>query len=255
MALSMGVSLATAVFAYRRRDRVPSARAFALIPLSHAAWTGLEIAEILAPNLASKLFFDGLGWLPGLGMVAGSLWFGYEYAGRRVKPGLWLAILGLPLVAIALLITEPWHHRVHPDAWVRVDRIPPSLEYAWGWIDWSLIAYGLVMVGVACALVVRRLVRAPAAYIGQTAIVLTGLGLAPVAGLVALALGVRSFGQRDPAPIVFGLADLVVAFGLFSRSLFDLAPLACEAVVAGLADGVLVCDQDGRIVDANAALC
>jgi PAS domain S-box-containing protein len=255
MILSMGVSLATAVFAYRRRRRVPAARAFALIPLSHAAWTALEIAEILAPTRDAKLFLDGLGWLPGLGMVAGSLWFGYEYVGRRMPRGLWGPILALPLVGIALLVTEPWHHRLHPDAWVRTDRVPASLEYTWSWVDWGLIAYGFVMVGAGCALVLRKLVRQPAYYVSQTLIVLTGLGLAPVAALVALALGLRSFGQRNPAPVVFGLADLVVAFGLFAHGLFDLTPVACEAVVAGLDDGVVVVDRAGRVVDANASLC
>jgi PAS domain S-box-containing protein len=255
MALSASVSLATAIFAFRRRKRVHAALAFSVIPLSHAAWTALEIAEIAAPSLDAKLLLDGIGWLPGAGMVAGSLWFAYDYAGRRMRPGLWLPVLALPLPAIILLATEPWHHLAHPDAWIRADHVPPSLEYAWAPVDWFLIFYGFVVLMGACGLVMRKLVNQPSAYVTQTVIVLLGLGVAPVAALVSVALDLRAFNQRDPAPIVFGVGDLVVAFGLFSRGLFDLAPVACEATVAGLADGVLVCDPDGRIVQANRALC
>jgi PAS domain S-box-containing protein len=254
LALSAGVSLATAVFAFRRRRRVPAALPFAIIPLSHAAWTILQILEIAAPTRDAKLLFDGLGWLPGLGVVGGSLWFAYEYAGKPFRRELWLPVLALPLPALAALAFEPLHHRIHPDAWVRPNH-PPSLEYGWSWLDWALIVYGLVLILAACALVVRRLVRQPSAYVTQTVFVLLGLGLAPVGGLVAVALGVRSFGQLDPLPVAFGIGDLVVAFGLFSRGLFYIGPVACAAVVAGLSDGVLVCDPDGRIVDANPAVC
>jgi len=255
MALSAGVSLATAAFTLTRRKRARAALPFSVIPLSHAAWTILQMAEIAAPSRDAKLFWDGLGWLPGLGIVGGTLWFAYAYAGKRFRRRVWLPLVALPLPAIAVLVLEPLHHRIHPDAWIRGDHMPPVLEYRWSWLDWGLIAYGMAVMLAGYALVVRRLVRSPSAYVTQTLIVLLGLGLAPVATLVAVALDIRPFGQMDPAPMVFGLGDLVVAFGLFGRGLLDLAPVACEAVVAGLPEGVIVCDQEGRTVDANAAVC
>jgi PAS domain S-box-containing protein len=254
LALSLSVSVAAGAFAFKRRRRVPAALPFSLVPLSHAAWTAIEIAQIAVPGLDAKLFLDGLQWLAGWGFVFGSLWFAHAYGGRRMTRWPWALILALPLPVIALLASEPLHHRFHPDAWIRFGAGPPSLEYAWSVLDWGLLIYAYVLLTVACGLVIRTLVHQHAAYVSQSIVVLSGLALAPVMGLVALALGIRSFGQRDPMPLLFGLGDLLVVYGLFRRRLLDLAPVAREAIVDGLPDGVLVCDADARIVDVNAAL-
>ncbi|HVZ85537.1 MAG TPA: histidine kinase N-terminal 7TM domain-containing protein [Polyangia bacterium] len=250
---SLVVSLATALFAFQRRKHTPAARAFALVPLSHAVWTTLQIAVLASRSLQAKLLFTGGKWLAGLGIVAGTLWFAHDYSGRKFRLSVWGWLLVLPLPLIGILMVEPLTHHVHPDAWIAWAHNPPSLEYSWRWPEVGLIAYGCVMFTVAGGLVVHRLSMQNPAYIEQGLIVLIGLALPPAAALVALALGLRSYDQRDPTPLVFGTADLIVAFGLFRRRLFDLAPLALEAVVKGLTDGVVVCDDAGRIVDHNPA--
>ena len=252
-AVSALISAGTAALAFSRRHKVPAALAFSSVPLSHALWTALNVAELLAPTTGGKLIFDALQWLPGLGMVVGSLWFAHQYVGHPLRPRLFWLLLILPLPAIAVQIAVPW--TIHPDAWIRFDQVLPTLEYRFVWLDWALLLYGYVLIVASCVLVGRRLMRGHVSQLGQAVCVLIGLLLPGLASLVAVAFQVRVLGQRDPTPLVFGAADLILGFGLLRTKLFDLAPVARDALVAGLADAILVCDQQGRIVDVNPALC
>jgi PAS domain S-box-containing protein len=248
------VSLATAFFAWRRRKVTPAARAFVALPICHAAWTSLEMFNLSTTSLDLKLFISGAEWLAGLAMIGAGLWFATEYIGRGFRVETWGWFLLAPLPLILMLLGEPFHHRLHPEAWVRTTPLPSSLEYTFGWVEIALMAYGGLLSLVAGGMVLARLARARPHELRDMAVVMVGLALPPVLGMMSVALGLRWFYSRDTTPIIFGAADLVVAIGLFRRRPFELPPLALEAVVDGLADGVAICDSNGRIVDLNPAL-
>ena len=251
-AVSAVVSAVAAVAAFSRRKRDVAALAFASIPLSHAIWTALNVGELLASSIDGKMVFDGLQWTPGIGVAVGSLWFATTYAGQPPRRVSWWALLLIPTPALIIQVVAPrW---VHPDAHLRYDLPLITLDYQLSWLDWALTTYGFLPIAAASALLVRRVVREHAAQLRQMLFVFVGLTLPPVAAMVALAFRVRVLGQRDPTPLVFGIADLIVAYGLFRTRLFDLAPLARDTLVARLSDAIVVCDGAGRIVDANAAL-
>jgi len=248
------LSFATAQFAWRRRKVTRAAGHFAAVPACHALWTLIRIAALSTASLELKLLLNGLEWLMGLCVLGAGLWFAYAYIGQRFRFEIWGWLLLLPLPIILMLLGEPVDHRLHPDAWVRASPGPSTLEYAFGWPEVALISYGCFLALLACGLILRRLSRSRLGDVIEIGIVLLGLGLPPLVGVVSLALGVRWLHQRDTMPLVFGLADLVAAVGLFRGRLFELPAMALETVVDGLADGVAVCASDGRIVDANAAL-
>jgi PAS domain S-box-containing protein len=186
--------------------------------------------------------------------MGAGLWFAYAYIGQRFRFEVWGWLLLLPLPIILMLLGEPIDHRLHPEAWVRTSPPPSSLEYAIGWPEVALLAYGCLLALLASGIILRRLSRRRIGDLIEIGIVLAVLGLPPLAGVVSLALGARWLHQRDTMPLVFGLADLVAAVGLFRGRLFELPAMALERVVEGLADGVAVCSVDGRIVEANPAL-
>jgi PAS domain S-box-containing protein len=57
----------------------------------------------------------------------------------------------------------------------------------------------------------------------------------------------------DWTPLAFGLSVVMVFWAVFSCQLFDITPIAREAIVRGLSEGVIVCDFNDRLVDANPA--
>ncbi|MES1166190.1 MAG: histidine kinase N-terminal 7TM domain-containing protein, partial [Verrucomicrobiota bacterium] len=118
--LSLALSLGTAVVAFRRRNDTAAARSFAAIPMCHALWTALEIVGLAVRSVDGKLLINGFEWVAGLGMVAASLWFASEYIGRKFRVELWGWVLLAPCPLILMLIGEPFDHRFHPEAWVRL---------------------------------------------------------------------------------------------------------------------------------------
>ncbi len=248
------LSSSTALFAWHRRKVTRAAGHFAAIPAAHALWTLVRIAALSTASLEAKLLFNGLEWLLGLVVITAGVWFAHAYVGQRFRFELWGWLLLLPLPIILMLLGEPIDHRLHPDAWVRTVPPPSSLEYAFGWPEVALISYGCFLSLLACGLILRRLSRSRLGDLIEIGIVLGGLGLPPLVAVVSLALDVRWLYQRDTMPLVFGLADLVAAVGLFRGRLFELPAMALETVVEGLADGVAICSTDGRIVDVNPAL-
>jgi len=65
-------------------------------------------------------------------------------------------------------------------------------------------------------------------------------GLSPVPGL-------------DLTPVMFTLTGLTLTLGIFKFRLFSLIPVARDALVESMSDGVLVLDEQNRIVDINPA--
>ncbi|AIE85277.1 Sensory box histidine kinase/response regulator [Fimbriimonas ginsengisoli Gsoil 348] len=83
-------------------------------------------------------------------------------------------------------------------------------------------------------------------------VVLIGMVL-PVVGNVSRLFGFEPIPGVDPTPALFALSAVSAAYGVFRYSLFSVAPIARDKVVDDLADGVIVLDAQGHIVDVNPA--
>jgi PAS domain S-box-containing protein len=71
-----------------------------------------------------------------------------------------------------------------------------------------------------------------------------------VSGLFLYA-GVNICQQHDPMVFVMSFASLIHALALFRFRLFDVVPIARDAVVEWMADGLIVLDADDFIADVN----
>ena len=77
--------------------------------------------------------------------------------------------------------------------------------------------------------------------------------LLPLVGNVAYNLDLFGLGRVDPAPFLFLLFTTVLVWGIFRLRLLDLVPVARGALVAQMADAVVVLDAQGRVADVNPA--
>ena len=87
------------------------------------------------------------------------------------------------------------------------------------------------------------------------AVLLLGIA-APWAANVYYLAGMVWPGLASPVdftPLAFGVLGLVYGVGVFRLRLFDIVPLARDAVLEGLPDVVLVLDSDDRVADLNKA--
>jgi PAS domain S-box-containing protein len=190
---------------------------------------------------------------PGI-MAVAPLWllFAVDYAGRAavLRGRRAAALAAVPLLTVALVWTNDWHHLV----WTTITPSSPApgaaLVYGHGPWFWAAAAYNYALLVVGTVVLVAALARAHARYHGQTAALLVGLVL-PWLGNALYLGGVRILGSVDPTPLAFALTGVVYAVGLFRRRLFDLVPLARHALIESMADGLLVLDARDRVIDVN----
>lgn len=251
-ALSTAISAGVAAYCWQRRAR-PGVAAFAAVAAAEAFWTLALILEVVSPGLRAKVFWDNLQFLPVAVIPVGFLAFAHGFSGRPVRhPPRVYGALALPLLALtALAFTNPLH------GLVRADTQPVTEPF--GQLAYRLTPlYGVagiyvyLLQGAAFAVLASGWMRTHPLYRTQVNLVVAGL-LVPVLGSVLTITVLADTPYRDLSPWTFAVGNLVIAWGLFRRRLFDVVPVARHAVVESLADAVYVLDADGRVVDLNAA--
>ncbi len=240
------------VVAWRNRSEA-TAPWFAATVVALLIWTVGYIFELMAVGLQAKLAwadaeFVGLLALPLLWLQLVLL-----YSGRRVLSWRWWTALGGLAVALLVgLIVNP--HRLF--------RIAPTvvshgslraLDPDYGPLSHCVgmpFVYGLL--AVAFYLLVRTMLHAHRLHVRQSLALLVATAL-PLAAGTLYVVGLSPWPNYNPAMAVLGLSGLLMAYALFSCRIFDLAPLARDAVMDQLSDGLLVLDAQGRLRDYNPA--
>ena len=110
--------------------------------------------------------------------------------------------------------------------------------------------YGILFVAVL--LLVRAMMHAHSIHVRQSLALLLA-SLLPLAGGTVYALHLSPWPDYNPAMAVLSISGLLMSRRPVSCRLFDLAPLARDAVIEHLADGVMVLDVQGRLRDYNPA--
>jgi diguanylate cyclase (GGDEF)-like protein/PAS domain S-box-containing protein len=251
-ALSTAISAAVAVYCWRRRAR-PGVAAFAVVAASQAFWTLGFLFELASPGIRGKLFWDNLQYLPVAFIPVGFLAFAHGFSGRTPRhPRLVYAALALPLLVLTVLaFTDPLHGLIRAGTQPVTAPLAP-LQYGFTWVFLAAAVYIYVLEGMAIAVLVAGWTRTHPLYRAQVNLVAAGM-LIPVLGTVLTLTVLADSPYRDLTPSTFALGNLIIAWGLFHRGLFDVVPLARHAVVESLSDAVYVLDAAGRVVDLNPA--
>jgi PAS domain S-box-containing protein len=253
--ISLLISFGVGVYSWRHRSEA-GARAYAVVAFSQALWTAGYICELLSPDLAGKLFWDNFQWIAGVGWSAGLLFFIYDYTHLHWPHGrLILSLLVMPLLLLPLLAyTDSWHHLVH----INLTLVPvdpyPALNYDFAPLVWMLALYAYLLFLGALLWLLIKYVRAHSLYRHQVGFVILG-NVIPLAGTVLTLTGVVAGPYRDLTPYSFALGNIIVAWGLFRYHLFDLVPIARDALIESMTDAVFVLDVANRLVDLNSAAC
>lgn len=220
-----------------------------------AWWTLGYIFELASNTLADKLFWGRFQYL---GIVSVPVfWFvfnvQYAHRGHWITPSRWLGLSILPLITFLLLWTNEWHGLV----WQRVSLSAEpfsalDVSYGpWFWVH-TVFSYFLLMFGTL--LLLSLLVHRPTPlYRYQIAATLVAVLAPSVGNALYLTRSTPFIPNLDLTPFFFAVTGVALAVNFFRFHLFDLMPLARRVVVDGMSDGVIVLDEQNRLVDMNTA--
>lgn len=245
-----GVSLILAVFALSQRQR-DGARALGWLMLGVSGWCLLSGLGLLSPDettagLAVRTAYFFTATVP-------VLWirFTCEYVKRQFQPDrlllhlLWVA----PLISLTLAWTNDWHRLF----W-------RQLDFSWtgGFLTWdatfgpgfwfhAIYGYGLILSGAF--LIFRYAIPSFTLYRLQTIALLTGC-LAPILASLPAVFGLSELTLTPFGLVVSGISLLWAAV---RTGLLDLRPIGRDLLIEQMQDGMIIVDEQGRVVDINPA--
>jgi len=246
------VVLGLGVLGWRRRP-VPGATEFAWFAAAVGDWClaagiGFARTDLAGKMLATRFEYLGVVSAPVLWLLCMAACTG---AGRRPRWQL-AALAVIPLITLGLVFTNELHGLIWRD--VEIDRVNGlSLWKAtygpWFWVH---SAYCYLALAGATWLILRQTRRDPFFFLSQGALLLIGMSIPWATNAVYLS-GLSPFPNLDLTPLGFALGAAAVGASLLRFGLFDVVPIAREALVEGLPDAVIVLDMRDRVVTLNPA--
>jgi len=247
------LSVWIAAVVWRRRP-APGAMAFAGAILSIGVWSVTNALEWGSPSLVTML-----GWIrvQFVAIVAlPVLWFLFamRFSGRREwaeGSRAWLLWV-VPAITVVLVWTHDYHDWMLRPLEYDDAIAYPGVRHAYGPWFWVHTLYSYTLLGSGTVALLASLSRVPGLYRWQVVTVCCAAAV-PIAGNVAYLFGFSPVPGLDLTPPLFAFSAALVGWSLLRWRFLDLVPAARAAVIECMADGLIVVDARGRVVDVNPA--
>lgn len=246
--VSTAIAASVSYVSWHRRH-APGALALCAVTVGQIIWCLAFAFALMHVPRPEPLFWTKVTFIGVVIVPAGYLLFALQYSNNNK----WvtkrtIAILAIEPILVQLFSwSDPWHNLFYGGF------IPGRDKYFIGGpAFWVHSAYSYLLTLTAAALLTQRCLRAPPAYRKQALIMLLS-GFIPMVANIVTIFRIAPLPTVDFTPIGFTIGSLITAFALFRYKLLDLVPVAREAVVDRMQDGVLVIDAGKRVVDYNPA--
>jgi PAS domain S-box-containing protein len=225
-----------------------------LVLLSALAWWSLTVVlehvslDLTAKSFWMKMSYWGITLVPLAWLV-----FALQYT-HRAK---WITrrnlaiLLVIPAVTLILVWTSGTH-LMWKDIWLDTSLSPPVdavTHGIWFWV-FATYSYSLLALGTLCLAGLFR--RSSGVYRKQVGTLLSAT-LIPWVGNLLFISGIAPFTVVDPTPLAFAITGMAFYWGMSRLMLLDIMPIAHEAVLRSIGDGVIVMDVRRRVIELNRA--
>jgi len=245
------------VYALRNRD-TPGATWLAATLSATTVWAATYAVGLVTYNTAIRPFWDYVQWIGSAFLPVFFVLFALEYTGhdRIVTRRNVLALSVVPALAVVLVWTSEFQDVfwVSNEPVVQDGLVTMSAEF--GPLFWPILAYLYALVLVGGVLLLRLAVLSDYLYTDQSILLFVGL-VVPFVGNVAAVFVETSPPGFDFTPYGFVVWGLALTATVYRKRLFHLVPatrrLGRNTAIRQLEDGVIILDDEGRIVYLNEA--
>ena len=178
------------------------------------------------------------------------LWYTgqYRWLARERLPLLFI----FPILHILAVIADQWNHLYYSAIWLDTSGPVPVLAKTNGALYWVFIGYTYLCFLLSILLLARHMLHLPRRYLGQAGMLMLGVSL-PILANLAYLLGLRLWGFLNPTYLAYVLCALLMSFSLFRFHLLETRPIVRQAMMEKAAVGIIVLDNQQRLVEMNPA--
>lgn len=254
MAVSLVIIIGLCLHGWRYRATA-GARAFIAVAALSGVWIGASLLSMLSPTPDLAVFwwlnvrFVGVTLVP-----VAYIFFALEYAERSAWlhwRRSWLFFV-IPLLTLVRLWRAPDSFlALETVAYERITLIYATNIETWFWIH---AAYSYLLTLGGMIVLALRIVHSHYPYRQQAMLMFAG-SLAPFVVNIPVIFNLlpRDFPPLDLSALAGVATGVSWGWALFRYQLLDIMPVARDAVLESMADGVIVLDTRNRIVDINPA--
>ena len=251
--LAVTLMLAVSVVAWRRRD-APGGWGLVAFSATSAGWLICDALSVVAPTPETtlRLAQAAILWCP----LPGVAWLAFllGYTERFTRPAqIGIAALTVWSLAFGGMALTNELHRLVWSSWRMVPDGPfLGVAYTLGPLGWAQTMFAWTTVVCSLGVVLWAYAGARARERSLSRWIVVG-ALIPLAVSVVHLLGFGPI-EKDFTPLAMAASSGAFALGIARYHLLDLRPMAREALVDNLREGMLVLDARGQVADANPAL-
>lgn len=237
-----------------RRRTVPGAAPLIILSIAAAEWSFAYAIEIAATPTTAAIFWARLQYLGIMTLPVAWVLFALEYANlrRRLTRRALALLLTIPVLTQIAVWTNDYHGLIWPQ--IRLDNVGgfSILNFSHGPAFWICNIYSHLCLAFGAFILLRRFFGAPRLYLRQVAVFVAGAA-APWLGNGLYVLRLTPWPGLDLSPFGFTLTAAAITFGVLRLRFLDVVPVARDVVLESMNEGVIVLDDQGRIIDANRA--
>ena len=215
------------------------------------AWSVGLILELTSVRLPDKFLWATLQFVPI--MLLPLVWL---LTLRRIvdarAPRRWWQAAGWAITALLItsVLVNPGH-LFHGTPYIDVVNGERALNYDYHLLFFAaFVPWAAALLVTSSALLIRGMSQTPFIFRRRNQILLAA-SLLPLAGLAVYLTDTMPWHSFDPTFICVSVAVLLCGYAVLRYRVFDVVPLARDAVIQHLAAGVVVIDVGGRVIDFN----
>lgn len=230
-------------------------RQFSFITFGISIWCIAYALELSSRDYFSMIFWLRLEYIGVAFLPAMWLQFIIKFIGKNH----WLSIkrevliYTIPTITFIAVWTNDYHHLYYKS--ISIDNTGPfpllSLDIGPWYIVHTIFFYTLLLSGLY--LLINKFIKADKVYRKQNYVIVFA-ALIPWIVNISYLFDYRPLGYIDLTPYAFSITCILTSFGLVQLKLFDIIPVARDKVIEELNDGILVLDNQDRIIDMNTKL-
>jgi len=239
-------------FTWKNRPAKASTELFFLL-IAITEWSLAAVLESMATTVFYKILFSILSYIGITTVPVLFLIFVCRYVGLNkffTKRNISLLFI-IPVITLIIASTN----QLHGLLWTAVTLGNNSLAgiygiYAhgiWFWVN-AIYSYILLFTGILILLIMMS--RSWNLFLRQTRVFIFSSILPFIANLIYI-LSPETISGIDITPVSFTFSGIMLFFAIFYYKVFDLSPVAWNAIIEKLDDGVILFNKQDQVVDIN----